>query len=265
MPVSDFKITILWLQNENNKTETFLRCTWAQCDPDVWPVPSPWPATPRAPWRRLLPPTLPHPAPGLRLKAQHADPACPNRPVDWYLNNDSTFVPPLRSELSICCTCPTLKFAGFIFVPPMRSPPSLLSPTHLPLKHRGHAEILLTSSQHQPTHGIHLVPLPLCLIKWGWPYGLLFFISTTFMCFVLAEDAHHVPNHRVYIYCWNTKNIKTLLSLIRIEKDCWTECFWHYICSQSSWHAWCFKPPQHLLRRNVGKKSESFLFSKLFQ
>lgn len=46
-------------------------------------------------------PTQPHPTPGLRLKTQHANPACPNRLGDWHSNNDTAFVlPPFLSLIS---------------------------------------------------------------------------------------------------------------------------------------------------------------------
>lgn len=70
----------------------------------------------------LHPPTPPHPALGLWLKTQHANPACPNRLGDWCSNNDSSFVLPL-----VLCMVPpyAVQVLQFKLVPP--SPP-----THTP-------------------------------------------------------------------------------------------------------------------------------------
>lgn len=138
----------------------------------------------------------PHPTPGLRLKTQHANPACPNRLGDWHSNNDTAFVLPLSFyNLSICCTYTTVE-SGIIVQFLAQWSSQLPTPHNMHyLPHRLQFFFPLPVSRlttegcwnitdfirHPPTHKptlhlvIHLVPFTLCLIKLCWPCGFFFF------------------------------------------------------------------------------------------
>lgn len=112
-----FDLRSLWaykILKTQEETGTWRRCAGLPCDlapprSDVWPVlrdPC-WEKSCSQSGHTLSTTkttisthrTPPHPTPGLRLKTQHANPACPNRLGDWYSNNDTAFVHPVFLSL----------------------------------------------------------------------------------------------------------------------------------------------------------------------